>query len=289
MRWILALVLTLCVLPCRGQTSPPPSTSETERAQGAAELARKAAEEYTIALGSDASEPLGLVTKPVLQWSNPVSGSIHGSVFVWTRQGRATAIASIYKWYAPRHHLGVEFHSLAAGPLVAKRAGENAWTPRLPGIELRPIPGAPAPADKPVARLAQMRALAKEFTASETTRENIRRELRRLSNPIFRNLDADAQFLDGALFAFVEGTDPEVVLDVQARRVAGADTFEWVYGLVRMNSNALRVAHRGREVWTIPEIPWREAFDHDRPYTLFTFQPGEGVNPPGPGDDEPSQ
>jgi len=280
---VLFAVLTIAGT-SRAQTSAPDEKGEPERARKAAHLALRAAETYAITLEGEPSAPLRLVPKPLLQWSNPVAGSIYGSVFVWTDQGRPAVVASIYKWYAPNDHLGVEFHSLVSGPVSSRRVGSTVWASRRAGLEFRPVPGAPSPADKPVGRLSQMRALAKEFTASETTRENVSRELRLLPNPVFRNERSDDECLDGGLFAFVEGTDPEVFLVVQARRSSDGARCEWAYALARMNSCAVKVSRRGREVWSLPEITWAEAFDHSRPYTLFTFKPGDGVNPPGPDD-----
>ena len=112
--------------------------------------------------GSD--RPLTLQPEPILKWSNPVIGSIYGDVFIWTADGRPEAVASIYKFYSPLTHRANEFHSLALGKLTAERDGIAVWTPSRPGLELKPIPGAPAPADSAAARFRQMRALAQEFT-----------------------------------------------------------------------------------------------------------------------------
>jgi hypothetical protein len=43
--------------------------------------------------------PLVLEREPVLQWANPVVGSIHGAMFVWTADGRPQAITSVFKWF----------------------------------------------------------------------------------------------------------------------------------------------------------------------------------------------
>jgi hypothetical protein len=54
----------------------------------------------------------------------------------------------------------------------------------------------------------------------------------------------------------------------------------WHCALARTNSVAFRVFHRKREVWSVPTISWEQTFDPRDPYTLFTFKPGQGVNPP---------
>ena len=84
-----------------------------------------------------------------------MAGSFHGSVFVWTSHGRPEVIASIYKWYSLTPHLGVELHSLASSPVQAVRDDEPEWVPNRAGVELKPIPGAPAPAGAVPQRLRQ--------------------------------------------------------------------------------------------------------------------------------------
>src|SRR5688572_12875369 len=39
--------------------------------------------------------------QPLLRWSNPTVGSVHGEVFVWTVDGRPAALASVFRWYHP--------------------------------------------------------------------------------------------------------------------------------------------------------------------------------------------
>jgi hypothetical protein len=251
----------------------PDDQTEAARAREAAVITRKAAESYTVTMGTTGEAALALEPKSLLQWSNPVSGSFHGSVFVWTSQGRPEVVASIYKWYSQTPHLGVELHSLAHSPVRAVRNGQPEWVPNRAGVELKSIPGAPAPAGSPAQRLRQMRDLAKEFTASETDRNGVVRELRLLTQPLYRYQSTDSVVLDGALFTFAEGTDTEIIMLIEARR--GDTGYGWQYALARMNSVALRVQHRKREVWSVPTISWEQTFDPREPYTLFTFKPGQ--------------
>jgi hypothetical protein len=232
-------------------------------------FARKEASAYTIRLqGSD--QPLTLQPEPVLKWSNPVVGTIFGDVFIWTDHGRPEAVASIYRVYSAPIHRANEFHSLAFRPLVGKRDGATVWTPIKPGLELKPIPDAPAPADSASVRLRQLRALAQEFTGRQTNREGVDRDMRLLSQPVYRYENTQGALVDGGLFAFVLGTDPEVFLLIEARR-SPAGSLEWQFGAARMNSINLRLYHRGQEIWSVPEITWARAFDSTRPYALFTF------------------
>ena len=261
------------------ETRPAPDgQTEAARASEAAVDTKKAAESYAIRAEPRGRAVLRLEPGPLLQWSNPVAGSFHGSVFVWTDKGRPAVVASIYKKYVPLPpHLGIEFHTMASGPVSAERDGHPEWFPDRGGLEPEPVPDAPAPADSPAQRLRQVRALARQFAATKTDRKDVTRSLRLLPQPIFRYEAPDSDVLDGALFAFVEGTDPEVFLLIEARRRAGK--LAWSYTLARMNSIALRVTYAGRELWAVPTIPWQQAFNPREPYTLLIFRPGQGVNP----------
>jgi hypothetical protein len=258
--------------------APPGENTEAARATEAAAVAKKAAEAYKVTTGEAGENALQLEPKSLLHWSNPVMGSFHGSVFIWTAKGRPEVVASIYKKYVPLPlHLGIEFHSLTEGPATAERDGHAEWSPVRGGVKFRPVPGAPAPADTPVRRLRQMRAMAADFSATKTDRQALSRALRLLTQPVYRYESTDP---GGALFAFVEGTDPEVFLLIEARAGDKDKGPAWHYALARMNSVEFHVAQRGREVWSAPVIPWSQARNPREPYALIIFRPGEGVNPP---------
>jgi hypothetical protein len=262
------------------QLSDAKKVDDQARAVQAAVLARKAVAEFTLRAGE---RPLVLEREPVLKFANPVVGSVHGAVFVWTADGRPQAITSVYKWYAPATHIGIEFHSLAREPITGERQSRPAWYPSRGGIELAPIDGAAAPAALAAARLRQMRTLASQFVATVTTPEGISHELRLLTKPIYRDSHADSgASSDGALFVFVMGTDPEVVLRLEAHPEAN-DALRWHYALARMSFRELSVAHREKRIWSVPGIalgPGSKLYDRREPYTEFVFPPGEGVNPP---------
>jgi hypothetical protein len=279
MKPVLLSVVVLCAA-AWAQAPAFKKDDDQARAARAAVLARKAVEEFTLRAGE---VPLVLERDPVLQWANPVVGSVHGAVFVWTANGRPQAITSVFKWFAPAKHLGVEFHSLTSLPITGERERKQVWYPARRGIELKPIEGAAAPADLPAARLRQLRALANQFTATTTTPEGITHDLRLLTKPIYRDSSADSGALsDGALFVFVLGTDPEVVLRIAARPDERGEPM-WHYALARMSFRGLSAAHRGKAVWSAPMIalgPGSKLYDRREPFTEFTFPPGQGVNPP---------
>jgi hypothetical protein len=191
--------------------------------------------------------------------------TIGGAVFVWFVDGRPEVVASLYRYsYEGQLLQDEEFQSLATTPLSATRDGQVVWAPRTPGIQMAPIPGAPRPAASSAERLRQMRALAHEFHAFFDNPPD-RSELRLLPKPLFRYETNRPDLADGALFAFVVTTDPEVLLLIEARPVAGAQV--WHFGFARMSMVNLRASHKDRNVWSVEWV--NDLQDPSKPYVTL--------------------
>ena len=218
------------------------------------------AAEYVIYRDEDHKEKAELVRKPVYVWTNPVR--VHkqdGAVFVWTYRGRPEALGCIFSG-STGHDRGIthEFHSLSLGVLDVEREGRHAktWSPGAPGLVLKPIVGAPKPEATAPKRLLQMRTLSREFSAHSKDGKGNRWELRLLPQPLYRYESTDPDVLDGGLFAFVTsaGTDPEVLLAIEARRLADRQEHVWQFGVARFSDLALSVKHQGEEVFDAPLV-----------------------------------
>jgi hypothetical protein len=243
---------------------------EKERAAEALELCRKGAKEYRLFLDDARGTELELKTEPVLRWSNPSVGSIHGVVFVWTDRGRPAAIASIFKWFEPHNHMAFEVHSLSQSSLLGKLGGTLAWNSSGPGVEFKPVPSAPTPAETAPPRLTQMRNISKDFTVEKAERDSdLQQRMRLLTQPIFRYESTRNGVIDGAIFAFVQGTDPEVFLLLESREKEGGSV--WHYALARMNSVVFRAGYKNQEVWTTDVVPWATVFDNRHPYNILNL------------------
>src|SRR5262245_41700769 len=105
----------------------PPSDSDRARQDEVARLAPAEAKRLEFLVGRDAPAKATLVAKPLLRWSNPTAGSVHGEVFLWTVERRPVAIASIYRWYHPFKDSTVECVSVSEVPLEAKEQAESKW------------------------------------------------------------------------------------------------------------------------------------------------------------------
>jgi hypothetical protein len=201
-----------------------------------------------------------LQPQPVFRWTNPVAGTVYGDVYLWTSNGRPEAVVSLHKWYGHMKHMSAEFSSLSRDPFKAKRDGQLTWYPTKPGVEFKPVPDALQPADSPIKRLREMRAISEMFSAESIHRERGGETypLRLQPRPIYRYESTDPSLLDGTLFVFTDGTDPEVWLIIEAHETG--DGFKWQYGMARMNWVQLRGFRRSPSgenptlVWESPLI-----------------------------------
>lgn len=247
------------------------SGSDKSRTQKFLNLATKAAGEYIFINRDDPQMKIELNEKPVLRWTNPIGGDWYGAVFVWTNRGRPEVIASIYQGYSrPGQPVSHEFHSLSLAPFTATRNERLAWSPQKAGLQLKPIPQADSPGKSSAIRSLQMRKLARGFKALKTEEDGTSRSLRLLSQPLYRYKSTNPDVLDGAIFSFVQATDPEVLLIIEARK-SGNKTF-WHYGLARMNRVSFEVMHNNRKVWDVPMISWDAVRDRQSPYSVFHNQ-----------------
>jgi hypothetical protein len=244
---------------------------EKERATLALELCRKAAHEYRLCLDDAKRTELELKDDPLLRWSNPAVGSIHGGVFIWTHRGRPVAVASIFKWFSPLDSMAFEVHSLSTERLIGIRGTSEIWKSSRPGVEFKPVAGAPVPAGTPAARLSQMRTISNDFTVDKTDRDEsqTQQRMRLLTQPIFRYASQAEHVTDGGLFGFVQGTDPEVFLILEARETDAGSA--WHYALARMNSTIFKVNYREKEVWAVDVIPWGIVLNNREPYNILNL------------------
>jgi hypothetical protein len=180
---------------------------------------KRAAKSYEIALASDAAKKATLVEEPLLRFDDQVTGVVDGTLFMWVLDGRPVATASF--WIRKTGHEFHEFQSLAAGPLTASDQGPGRWTPSRAGVERKPAPCAQAPAATAAGRLSQMRALAREYSATVIGLADDRQVLRLLPQPVYRYGRPDGPAVDGAMFVYCKGTNPEVLLLVEAVKGQG--------------------------------------------------------------------
>src|SRR5206468_1146035 len=83
---------------------------------------------------------------------------------------------------------------------------------------------------------------ADQFSASQTNENGITHDLRLLTRPLYRHASNDPNVSDGALFVFVQGTDPEAALLIEAR-LDERGQLAWQYALARMTFRKVTVSN----------------------------------------------
>ena len=210
---------------------------------------------------ADASAPEAMTPHPVLRWRNATRGTqeTEGVFVLWVNKGRPEASASIFPFEGVLHH---EFVSLSR--VRNCRHGRTVgWSghPRARESSSKTYLKLPAPAETPAARLRQLKSAAGRFKVSLTGWRGDkpdREELRMLPTVIYREevseaSRADPSWIDGGVFAFVQGTDPEAILVLEVVRDRNGRPL-WRYGFSRATSSGLLARLDKTVVWVVDSL-----------------------------------
>lgn len=249
----------------------------SENAARAAEFAAAEAARYDIRHAGKEKQSFKLLKEPVLRWSNPTNGEVHGSVVIWTHNGCPEATASIYQLFH-RKQLNIELVSLSEAPLTARRNDKVRWTPEA-GVKFAAVPDAPAPADTAERRRLQMRALAGKFAGfiADLTDTTKMIDLRLMARPLHLYEATDGSGREGAVFALVTTNDPEILLLLESRPVTGGR--EWVWAAARMNYRRLELKIGEKVVWEVPAAapPWDKIRGPEGKYVILEWATPEAA------------
>lgn len=212
--------------------------------------------EFKVGFDEDSDDTWKLAPNPLLRWSNPVGGVPDGILVMWTHGARPGIFAQVFQtkdgfWIH-------EFQSVALAPLVMRDANRVLWEPQKAGGEFRALEDAQPPAESKVKRLTQMRNVAEQFSAYDDFKirasdtETTRHELRLMPKPLYRYQASDQGVVDGAVFAFALGTDPELFLILEARE-DGNNNRSWYYALAAMTAWAVEVEYHDKLIWSVGE------------------------------------
>lgn len=248
-----AILLTVAVtfVVAGGAARAEPPAGSTEKKSKLQTVIDDSLKWFSLTGGDELETPLKAV--PVLRWDNNARGSASGLTAVYVGGGRSEAVVCVYPWEGRLVH---EFSSLSRGRLVAAKDGVTFWHPEEPGVSFRAVPKADAPAESPAARLRQMKKLVRRFEATLVgwrRDDSDRQELRLLPRALYRYDKPTGEVIDGALFAFVMGTDPEVLLLIEAVQVKGEA--QWQYAFARRTSGELQGRLDGQAVWSADRYP----------------------------------
>jgi hypothetical protein len=273
-RLLPALVMALIAItsagqPARAQQPAPPITKkENAPAARLAEMTQIARSFHAFAIEGGKRVAASMPDVPLYRWNDPTRDFSDGTLWFWKLSGRPIAVVAI-ELYPQNKAFGtvwaLEFSSLATGPIEVEGGehfdrryadmypphadGSLRWAPSKGGITFREVPDAPAPAGTEPERLRQMKDILKPFSAHELYRTNLQDyTLRLISHPVDRYADAASGLIDGAIFAYANGTNPEVLVLLEARRQGNAGP-AWKYAAAPLARAKVSLNLARQEVW----------------------------------------
>jgi hypothetical protein len=201
---------------------------------------------YTFQVGAR-KEPVN-VADPCLRWTNPLGTAVDGVLAVYAHKGgRPAAIGQFFR--QGRTRWVNEFTIIPESDVTILRSGRVFWQPSEYVCKFTDLPRSPLPAAKPAFRLAQMRAIAADFSVIDYFGQNATKQnLRLLPQPLHRYSD-ESKILDGALFVFVVATDPECCVLVEAYHDAKGSRYR--YAVAPMSIYQLEARYKDTLVWAI--------------------------------------
>jgi hypothetical protein len=254
--YVVSLLFTgLVLLPLsdRSASAKDKESEDASTAERASQLEtmRKIAQSMTVfELSGEKRSPLRLLDEPVLRYADNTRRSHDSTIWIWASGGRPRALLGVeYYPERPREQKWLfEVVSLSAERIAVERKKEVLWTARQPGLRLQPLADAPPPASKPAARLLQMKQILRRFTAHERAVVEGRIELRPMNQPIYRYESDAAGAIDGAIFSFANGTNPEVLLVLEAGQSDG-----WQFAFAQITGAEVFAELDEKQVWECPE------------------------------------
>ena len=189
-----------------------------------------------------------------MNWKNPVRTQSRGALYVWDLKGRPQVLGSIFTYeYNDIVRCRHELISLADQPLTAKLEADVVWSPNRAGVEWTQCESTLVPAQTASRRLFQMRSIARQFTGKMEMPDGQITTLTLIPQPLLRYESSDDGIMDGAVFSLAQGTDPEILLAIEAKQTKqGATAF--FYAPMRANFLGLRLEREGSQVWSAPML-----------------------------------
>ena len=190
---------------------------------------------------------LSLLKSPVLRTNDPTRSEVDGALWLWLEGQRPVAALGITyyasgKWNYENVSLTDEALALGGRPtwVWQPKAAPRTWTALDDAVP-----------EAARARQLALRAVPRQFEVSEVRRGE-RFPLRLVGQPIYSYADADAGVTDAALFTFSNGTNPEVLVQVEAREKEGKR--RWHVAFARLTAAEATVKLGDKELWKVGPI-----------------------------------
>lgn len=225
------------------------------------EMHRRAeALKLSIDVGKETRE-LKLRGEPLLRFDDPTRAFADGTLWAWGEQGRPRALVSVERY---EKLWAYELISLTTDPLTLKTPLGQTWQPTQAPFAEKTLPAATVAASAN-ARRQQARQLARDFEMAEYVGDDLQRTvLRLIPRQVHEYADEKAGLLHGAIFVFANGTNPEVLLLLEA--IKSEDGASWRFGCAPLSTAQLEARLGDRIEWESPHLV---KYDFKRPYVAF--------------------
>lgn len=207
---------------------------------------RAFAEQFEVFVDSTSKRKARLVEQPIFRWSNPERDAIGGALFLWTHEGRPHATIGIWTYDDTARTDSYEVQSMSERSFRTKNP-VRPWSPTSPGINFEELTNVSPPVKSTKLRLSQMRTLAKKHFSARLSEGGSSSKLRLLPTPAYRYDSYPEGVVDGAMFSFAQGTDPEVFLILEARKQKGG--LAWHYAFASQTSARVFGSLNEKELW----------------------------------------
>jgi hypothetical protein len=257
----LALVMLLAST-ARSEDAPPAGGASLQENIDAVSDAPKSAERFKFlqtaiqrfsvrVMDGDDKVPAPLIVEPLLRYQNPLTSSKDGILVAFSRGGRPDVLATLV--LSGEKAAVHEFYAIGNQQVEVLRDERVLWQSPLLEHKFQDLDEVQPPAETATLRAIQMRKLAEEFEVIDDHgwKVKTRQPLRLLRQPVHRYSDANAGIIDGAVFAFVLGTDPEAELLLEAYQ--GDAGPRWRFAFSPQTIYALQSLRHDSVVWQVPE------------------------------------
>ena len=264
----LVLVGAFAVMFVPAVTVPADDDSPKQAESSALMAAREHMSVFTVTSSAKGRDALiDMLPNPLLTYGDAARNNEAGTLWAWGKSGRPVAFLELYR-NVGKDQPWVHALTLTSPELVQlKGPTDKKWTPKSSHFVLKDFPDSPEVGDKPTVRLRQMKEISRRFEAHEFwDPNNSRFEMRLLVQPVHRYQDESAKLIDGTVFVLAHGTNPEVLIQIEAH--ADQQPPRWRYSFARLGSAEMHVSFDGKEVWTVPRTPGIVGQPVD-PYWLF--------------------
>jgi hypothetical protein len=188
-----------------------------------------------------------LLKSPVLRTNDPTRDEVDGALWLWLDGERP--VSALGMTYYASGKWNYECVSLIDEALQLTGRPGWSWQPKAAPRVWTALDDAVPEAAR--ARQAALRALPRKFDVSEIRRGE-RFPLRLIVQPIHTYAAPDEGLTDGALFAVSNGTNPEVLIQVEARLADGKR--RWHVAFARLTAAEATVKLGDKELWKVPAV-----------------------------------